>query len=113
MTSWNYEVARPDYEMALRRGAVKVCRSEVNKWGRRKDLRPLGSPVPSKLGCFLFALPHEMGEQRTPHAAATQQAASDEEPEHPALSTSVFAFVLVLLLSDDRRVQKDIRLEYH
>jgi hypothetical protein len=37
-----------------------------------------------------------MGEQRTPHAAATQQAASDEEPQHPAFSA--FAFVVLVLI---------------
>jgi ABC-type Fe3+ transport system permease subunit len=38
-----------------------------------------------------------MGEQRAAHAAATQKPASDEEPEHPALSTSAFRFVVLVL----------------
>ena len=45
------------------------------------------------LGCFAF--PHEVSEQRTPRAAATQQAASDEQAQQPALPAS--AFVLVVL----------------
>ena len=56
------------------------------------------------LGCFAFAFPHEMGEQRTAHAAATQKAASDEKPKHAALAASAFvvlafafAFVLVFV----------------
>jgi heme/copper-type cytochrome/quinol oxidase subunit 2 len=43
----------------------------------------------------LFAFLHEMGEQRTPHAAATQKPASDEEPQHAAISAFPFAFLVI------------------
>ena len=62
--------------------------------GRRQRLRPSGrASIHFRLGCFTF--PHEMSQQRTPHAAATQQAASDEQAQQPALPAS--AFVLVVL----------------
>jgi heme/copper-type cytochrome/quinol oxidase subunit 2 len=39
-----------------------------------------------------------MGKQRSAHPAATQKPASDQEPEHPALSASAFAFAFVVLI---------------
>ena len=39
-----------------------------------------------------------MGKQRPAHATATQKAASDEEPQQPALSTSAFAFAFDALV---------------
>jgi hypothetical protein len=48
--------------------------------GRRQRLRPSGrASIHFRLGCFAF--PHEMSQQRTPHAAATQKAAADEKPQ--------------------------------
>jgi hypothetical protein len=38
-----------------------------------------------------------VGKQRAAHATATQKAASDAEPQQPALSTSAFAFAFDVL----------------
>ena len=71
--------------------------------GRRQRLRPSGrASIHFRLGCFTF--PHEMSQQRTPHAAATQQAASDEQAQQPALPASAFvlvvlAFILVFVIT--------------
>jgi uncharacterized membrane protein len=53
--------------------------------------------IPSSLGCFAFALSHEMSKQCTAHATAAQNAASDEEPQHAALSASASAFLIVIV----------------
>jgi hypothetical protein len=39
-----------------------------------------------------------MGKQRPAHATATQDPASDEEPQQPALYTSAFGFAFVVLV---------------
>jgi hypothetical protein len=39
-----------------------------------------------------------MGEQRTTHAAAAQQAAPDEETQQPAISTLAFVLFVVILV---------------
>jgi uncharacterized membrane protein len=56
--------------------------------------------IPSSLGCFAFAFSHKMGKQRAAHATATQNAASDEEPQHAAFPASAFsasAFLIIIV----------------
>ena len=63
---------------------------------RHEALRPLGG----------FAFSQQMGQHRTADAATTQQAASDDEAQQPALSAlalvvEVFVFVPLLVLAHE------------
>jgi ABC-type Fe3+ transport system permease subunit len=98
---------------AVKRNRITIFahRAETGEpTGRRAGGKASGptdrAAVPSSRFVFAFALAHQRREQGAANAALTEYAASDEEPQHPALSLLAiaafilaFAFVVVFLLA--------------